>query len=101
MFIHISPGFQELIPSNTLLIDDCPYKCVGKIPYSYILPHPFDPKVKDNYLLGNLWPYLLGLLEALSILKYAGYNPHGQQRITKKDPHWHVLRAFVWSFDVV
>jgi hypothetical protein len=79
VFSDISPRFQELTPSNTLLIDDFPYKCVGNVPYSYILPHPFDPKVKDNYLLGSLWPYLLGLLEAPSTLKYVGYNPHGQQ----------------------
>ncbi len=64
---NISNGFQELTPNNTLLIDDCPYKCVSNVPYSYILPHPFDPKVGDNYLMGSLWSYLLGLLEAPSI----------------------------------
>jgi len=67
VFSNISNGFQELTPNNTLLIDDHPYKCVSNVPYSYILPHPFDPKVGDNYLMGSLWSYLLGLLEAPSI----------------------------------
>jgi len=58
------------------------------VPYSYILPHPFDPKVGDNYLMGSLCLYLLGLLDAPSILKYVGRNPHGQRHIIRKDPHW-------------
>jgi hypothetical protein len=100
VFFDISPEFRELIPSNTLLIDDCPYKCVGNMPYSYILPHPFDPEVENNYLLGSLWPYLLGLLEAPNTLKFIGCNPCGHQWTTRKDPHWLGLMAFAWSFDV-
>jgi hypothetical protein len=100
VLFEISLGFQELIPNNTLLIDDYTYKCVSNVPYSYILPHPFDPKVGDNYLTGSLWPYLLGLLEAPSILKYVGYNPHGQRWNPRKDPHWLAIKAFAWSFDV-
>jgi hypothetical protein len=89
---NISPGFRELTPNNTLLIVDCPYKCVGNVPYSYILPHPFEIEVEDNYLMRSLWSYLLGLLEAPSTSKYVGCNPHGQQWITRKDPHWLTLR---------
>jgi hypothetical protein len=77
VFFDISLGFWELTLSNTLLIDDFPYKCVSNVPYSYILPHPFDLEVRDNYSMGNLWPYLFGLLEAPSTLKYIGCNPHG------------------------
>jgi len=69
------------------------------VPFSYIIPQPFDLKVEDNYLLANLWPYLLGLLKVPSTLKYIGYNPHGQQRITRKHPHWFAIKAFAWSFD--
>ncbi len=70
------------------------------MPYSYILPRPFDPKVGGNYLMGSLWLYLLGMLEVPSILKYIGCNPHGQQHIIRKDPRWVAIRAFAWSFDV-
>jgi len=82
-----------------LLIDDCLYECVGNVPFLYILPQPFNPKVEDNHLLANLWPYLLGLLEAPSTLKYIGYNPHGQRWITRKHPHWFAIKAFAWSFN--
>ncbi len=80
-----------------MLIDDYLYKCVNNVPYSHILPHPFDLKIEDNYLLDSLWPYLFGLLEPPSTLKYVGCNPHGQQQITKKDPHWPAIRVFAWS----
>jgi len=51
--------------------------------------------------MGSLWPYLLGLLEAQNILKYIGCNPHGQQQIPRKNPHWFAIRAFALSSDVV
>jgi hypothetical protein len=38
----INPTFRQLDQFNTLLVDDCPYKCIGNVPFSYILPHPFD-----------------------------------------------------------
>jgi hypothetical protein len=101
VFLEINPGFQELSPSNTLLIDDCPNKCVGNVPFSHIIPQPFDLEVEDNYLLANLWPYLLGLLKVPSTLKYIGYNPHGQQCITRKHPHWFAIKAFAWSSNFV
>jgi hypothetical protein len=50
--------------------------------------------------MGSLWLYLLGLLEVPSILKYIGRNPHGQQRIIRKDPRWVAIRAFARSSDV-
>ncbi len=67
VLFDISLEFWELNSNNTLLIDDYTYKCVNNVPYSYILPHPFDPEVGDNYLMGKLLPYLLGLLEVPSI----------------------------------
>jgi hypothetical protein len=73
----INPRFRELGPLNTLLIDDCPYMCLGNVPYSYILPHPFNSQKVDNYLMDTLWPYLLGLYEAPSCVKYVGFKPHG------------------------
>jgi hypothetical protein len=51
------------------------------------MPHPFDSENKDNYPLEELWLYLVGLYEAPSTLKYVGFNPHGQQRISKYNSH--------------
>jgi hypothetical protein len=56
---------------------------MGNVPYSYIMPHPFNNEYNDNYILEELWPYLVGLSEAPSTLKYVGFNPHGQQQISK------------------
>ncbi len=69
---EISPGFKPLGPQDTLLID-CPYKCIGNVPFSYILSLTYDSKVQDNnYLLGNLWPYLLELSETPNTSRYVG-----------------------------
>jgi hypothetical protein len=65
---EINPRFRHLGPNN-MLIDDYLYKCMGNVPYSYIMPHPFDSEYKDNYLLEQLWLYLVGLSEAPSTLK--------------------------------
>jgi hypothetical protein len=84
VFEEISPGFKELIYRNTLLIDDCLYKCMGNMPYSYILPHPFNSEVDDKkYLLDTLWFYLVGLFEAPNTLTYVGSFPHGQKWVCK------------------
>jgi hypothetical protein len=79
---EVSPGFKELGANNTMLIDDCLYKCMRNVSYSYIVPKRFDSEVEDNYILDTLWPYLVGLSEAPSILKYIGVNSHAQQHIT-------------------
>jgi len=84
---EINLGFRELGPHNTLLIDDCPYKCIGNVPYSYILPHPFDYEVVDTYLLDNLWPYLARLFESPSTIMYISKNPHRQEQFTRQHPN--------------
>jgi hypothetical protein len=48
VFQEISPRFRKLKYHNTLVIDDCPNKCMGSMPYSYILPHPFNSEVDDK-----------------------------------------------------
>ncbi len=83
MWKESNPRFRHFGPNNMLLINDYLYECVGNVLYSYIMPYPFDSEYKDNYLLEELWPYLVGLYEALSTLKYVGFNPHGQQQINK------------------
>ncbi len=78
VFQEIRPRFRELTYCNTLVIDDCPYKCIGNVPYFYNLPHTFNSEVGDNnYLLGTLWPYLLGHFEAPNTLTYVGSHLHG------------------------
>jgi hypothetical protein len=55
----------------------------------------YDSKVEDNnYLLGNLWPYLLEMLEAPNTSRYVGCNPHRQKCITKQNLNWKVVSSF-------
>jgi hypothetical protein len=70
---------------------------MGNVLYSYIMPYPFDSEYKDNYLSEELWPYLVGLYEAPSTLKYVGFNPHGQQQISEWNSHRKALKVFGWS----
>jgi hypothetical protein len=78
MFNEKSPRFRPLSINNTLLIDDCPFKCIGNVTSSYIIPQPFNSEKNDqNYLLGCLWPYLLGLSKAPTTLGYVGSHLHG------------------------
>ncbi len=51
---EINLGFRELGPTNILLKRQLSYKCLGNVPYSYILPHPFDGQKEDNYLMDTL-----------------------------------------------
>jgi hypothetical protein len=51
---EINPTFRSLGPHNTLLIDDCPFKCIGNMPFSYNLPMSFNSKVEENYLISTL-----------------------------------------------
>jgi hypothetical protein len=60
-----------------VLINDYPFKYVGDMLVSYILPLPFDSKIEGNYLMNTLWPYWKGLLETPNTLGYVGTNPHG------------------------
>jgi hypothetical protein len=62
----------------------------------------YDLKIENNnYLLGSLWPYLLGLSEAPNTLGYVGCNPHGQKRSTRQNPNWKVVLGFSWLVTVV
>jgi hypothetical protein len=81
VFNEINPKLNRpLSHMNTLLIDDYPYKCMGNVPYFYILLEPFNIEVDDkNYLLGTLWLYLVGLLEVPNTLRYVGLHHHGQK----------------------
>ncbi len=61
-----------------MLIDDCPFKCMANVPFSYVLHEPFNSDVMDdnNYLMGTLWPYLVGLSKAPNAYEYVGSNHH-------------------------
>jgi len=52
---------------------------MANVPCSYVLPKPFNSDVMDdhNYLMGTLWPYLVGLSKAPNTCEFVGSNHHG------------------------
>jgi hypothetical protein len=95
VFDEIGLKYKQLSLRNSLLINDCPYKCMGNPPFSYILSYPFNNEVWSNYILNNLWPYLVGLLGLQVPKGMWGWNPHGEQ-LTKLNPQWKVIAKFAW-----
>ncbi|WJX80797.1 hypothetical protein P8452_63750 [Trifolium repens] len=78
--------------SNTLLLDDSPYKALLNPPFNSIFPHTFsyENQNNDNSLAaeGELRRYLDGLANAENIVKYVEEHPFGQERITEKSEFW-------------
>jgi hypothetical protein len=71
---------------------------MGNVFFSYILPNPFNSdRIDDkNYLLGRLWPYLVGLFEAPNTCSYVGSHHHGHKQVTKNSLHWKFVRTYAW-----
>nr|XP_043616182.1 uncharacterized protein LOC122588108 [Erigeron canadensis] len=77
--------------SNTLLLDDSPYKALLNPKHSGIYPASYTYKNKDDDFLGpkgELRIYLEGLVAADSVKSYVEQHPFGQDDIDEKSPHW-------------
>ncbi|XP_048489682.1 uncharacterized protein LOC104898608 [Beta vulgaris subsp. vulgaris] len=77
--------------SNTLLIDDEPYKGLLNPPHTGIYPDSYDPNdVNDNALdpKEELGEYLKGLVNAEDVPSYVKEHPFGQPAIGPLHPHW-------------
>ncbi|CAI8605928.1 unnamed protein product [Vicia faba] len=77
--------------SNTLLLDDSPYKALLNPRYNSIFPHTFNYRNhNDNSLAtgGDLRRYLDGLASAENMLKYVEEHLFGQERISETDESW-------------
>ncbi|CAN6203911.1 unnamed protein product [Urochloa humidicola] len=82
----------EFSPSNTLLVDDSPYKALCNPPNTAIFPQPYSYRnERDDYSLGpggDLRFYLERIASADDVQKYVRDNPFGQNSITESDPNW-------------
>ncbi|KAK1643972.1 hypothetical protein QYE76_061777 [Lolium multiflorum] len=81
----------EFSPSNTLLVDDSPYKALRNPPYSAIFPQPFSYLNQNDNSLGpggDLRVYLENLIFADNVECFVRNHPFGQPFITPSDPHW-------------
>jgi hypothetical protein len=76
-------------PSNTLLIDDLPYKASSNPMHTGIFPKPYKAtNPKDNYLQEKLVPYLEGLVKAEDVQTYVESHPIGEPCISPSDAQW-------------
>jgi hypothetical protein len=73
---EVSPTFRS--PHNMLLLNDCPFRYIGNMPFLYILPFLFNFEIENNYSINNLWPYLKGLLKAVNTRRYVGSTHMGR-----------------------
>jgi hypothetical protein len=73
-------------PSNTLLIDDSPYKASSNPMHTRIFPKPYKAtNPEDNYLQEELLPYLEGLVKAEDVQTYVESHPIGKPCISPSD----------------
>lgn len=75
---YFYPSMDE---SNTILIDDSPYKACMNNPSNCIFPKPFDGWYGgevDDYLKKVLWPHLEGMKLTLNIQQYIKDAHFGQ-----------------------
>ncbi|KAE8649334.1 hypothetical protein Csa_014436 [Cucumis sativus] len=82
----------EYNESNTLLLDDSPYKSLLNPAHSAVFPYSYTflDEAKDTSLgtSGDLRIYLEGLAEAENVQKYVGQNPFGQSPISEGSASW-------------
>lgn len=86
--------------SNTLLVDDSPYKALLNPPHTAIFPNSYTYQDKSDNSLGlggELQVYLEGLAMAGDVKMYVERHPFGQSALTEQSPSWgyyhSILRA--------
>ncbi|KAK9921179.1 hypothetical protein M0R45_029700 [Rubus argutus] len=85
---HFEGKYSE---SDTLLIDDQPYKALLNPPYSGIFLDPYNPDNSNDNALDpkkELGEYLDGLAVADDVRLYVKDNPFGQPAISSEHPDW-------------
>ncbi|XP_060191801.1 uncharacterized protein LOC132621520 [Lycium barbarum] len=77
--------------SNTLLLDDSPYKALLNPAHTAIFPHSYTFKAENDNSLGpggDLRIYLEELLKAEHVQKYVEQHPFGQRAIDQTSSDW-------------
>ncbi|KAA0058001.1 MATH and LRR domain-containing protein PFE0570w-like protein [Cucumis melo var. makuwa] len=90
----------EFNESNTLLLDDSPYKALRNPPNTAVFPTSYRYKDSDDTSLGpggDLRTYLEGVYAAENVQKYVEQNPFGQKPISESSPSWKFYRKIIES----
>ncbi|XP_057739779.1 uncharacterized protein LOC130956829 [Arachis stenosperma] len=88
----------EFNESNTLLLDDSPYKALLNPRNTAIFPNPYHIDDVDDTSLGlggDLHMYLEGLAGAENVQEYVASHPFGQKAITETHPSWDFYRKVI------
>ncbi|KAI3820150.1 hypothetical protein L1987_14008 [Smallanthus sonchifolius] len=86
--------------SNTLFLDDSPYKALRNPPYTAIFPYTYSYRTaQDNDLgpNGDLRNYLERLAASDNVQKFIEQNPFGQQPITYDNESWNFYQKVICS----
>lgn len=86
--------------SNTLLLDDSPYKALLNPPNTSVFPHTFSYHDENDNSLGEggeLRVYLDGLTKAEDMRKYVEEHPFGQEGIGEKSESWNFYSQVIES----
>ncbi|KAK9073264.1 hypothetical protein SSX86_007588 [Deinandra increscens subsp. villosa] len=84
--------------SNTIFLDDSPYKALRNPPYTAIFPYSYSYRdTQDNGLgpNGDLRNYLERLAASDNVQKFIEQNPFGQQPITYDNESWYFYRKII------
>ncbi|KAI0498449.1 hypothetical protein KFK09_019335 [Dendrobium nobile] len=93
----------DFSPSNTLLLDDSPYKALCNPPNTAIFPYPYRyTDERDNSLGpgGDIRVYLENLLISDDVQHFVEEHPFGQPAITTSDEHWYFYSQIIKSNDI-
>ncbi|KAK0583810.1 hypothetical protein LWI29_003383 [Acer saccharum] len=77
--------------SNTLLVDDSPYKGLLNPPHTAIYPYSYHFQDTSDHSLGpggDLSVYLEGLAKAENVQKFVEQHPFGQRALTEENASW-------------
>ncbi|XP_076924000.1 uncharacterized protein LOC143586321 isoform X2 [Bidens hawaiensis] len=88
--------------SNTIFLDDSPYKALRNPPHTAIFPYSYSYRdTQDNGLgpNGDLRNYLEKLAACDDVQKFIEHNPFGQQPITYDDESWYFYRKIIGSIE--
>lgn len=81
----------EFNESNTILLDDTPYKALLNPPHTAIFPYSYDFKNHADDAIGprgNIRAYLEELAMADNVQEYIERHPFGQSAITERSLSW-------------
>ncbi|XP_027354229.1 uncharacterized protein LOC113864558 isoform X2 [Abrus precatorius] len=88
----------EFNESNTLLLDDSPYKALVNPRHTAIFPYSYRYYDTTDSSLGpegDLRVYLEGLAMADNVQEYVSANPFGQRPIRETNPSWGYYRKVI------